>query len=94
VQSYKTPKSNELSDLARQSIPGASISNSRGAGDYCPLYVVDGKGARLYDIDGNECIDYALGYGPSVLGHSSEHVQECLARTAKVGHKKPSPKEV
>ena len=94
MQSHKTPKSDELSDPARQSIPSAPILNSRGAGDYCPLHMVGGKGARLYNIDGSEYIDTSRGYGPSVLGHSSEHVQECLARTAKVGHKKPSPKEV
>ena len=34
-----------------------------------PLYMTRGCGSKLYDVDGNEYIDYLLNYGPLILGH-------------------------
>jgi glutamate-1-semialdehyde 2,1-aminomutase len=45
-----------------------------------------GVGARVFDIDGNEYIDYSLSYGPAVLGHSNEHMQEALIQQVKRLH--------
>jgi glutamate-1-semialdehyde 2,1-aminomutase len=80
--SFQTPKSDRVAELGRQVIPAATMSNFRRAVDYHPIYMTHGKGARLYDLDGNEYIDYSLGYGPAVLGHSNEHIQEALKRQA------------
>ncbi|MCA1683333.1 MAG: aminotransferase class III-fold pyridoxal phosphate-dependent enzyme, partial [Actinobacteria bacterium] len=43
-----------------------------------PITFVAGRGARLTDIDGNEYIDYALAFGPMLLGHSPRAVVEAV----------------
>jgi len=83
MKAYDTPKSDEMAEMGRQLIPAASMSNWRRAVDYHPVYMSHGVGARVYDIDGNEYIDYSLSYGPAVLGHSNEHLQEALIRQVK-----------
>ncbi len=75
---YSTPKSDSMADRGRAVIPAATMSNFRRAVDYHPIYMARGQGARLYDVDGNEYIDYSLSYGPAVLGHSNEHVREAI----------------
>ena len=82
MTTYNTPKSDSMADLGRKVIPAASMSNFRRAVDYHPIYMTHGQGARLYDVDGNEYIDYSLSYGPAVLGHSNEHVREAIKRQA------------
>jgi glutamate-1-semialdehyde 2,1-aminomutase len=79
---YETPGSDRMAEHGRRVIPAATMSNFRRSIDYHPIYMAGGKGARLYDLDGNEYIDYSLGYGPAVLGHSNEHVREALRRQA------------
>jgi glutamate-1-semialdehyde 2,1-aminomutase len=86
MKAYDTPKSDEMAEMGRQLIPAASMSNWRRAVDYHPVYMSHGVGARVYDIDGNEYIDYSLSYGPAVLGHSNEHLQEALIRQVKRLH--------
>ncbi len=55
-----------------------------------PICLTHGKGARVYDIDGNEYIDYMLAYGPLILGHSHpgvvRAVQEQAAKAMVNGH--------
>ena len=75
-----TPGSDRMAAHGRQVIPAATMSNFRREIDYHPVYMVAGKGARLYDVDGNEYIDYSLGYGPAALGHSNQHVRDALRR--------------
>jgi len=65
-----TTKSKEIYERSQKMIPGAVMSNFRKDEDYRPTYISYGKGARLYDVDGNEYIDYALSFGPAILGHS------------------------
>src|SRR5512132_3626320 len=54
---------------ARQSLAGGVSSPFRAKAPV-PLYFEDGKGARLWDVDGNEYIDYQLAWGPMILGYS------------------------
>ncbi len=44
-----------------------------------------GKGARLWDLDGNEYIDYRLGYGPAILGHCHPEVDAAAHAGQDVG---------
>ncbi len=69
-------------ERARQVIPGGVQSNYRKSPYHVPVYFSHGKGARLYDIDGKEYIDYSLCYGPAILGHSNEHLRRALVRQA------------
>jgi glutamate-1-semialdehyde 2,1-aminomutase len=86
MKGYDTPKSDKMAETGRKVIPAASMSNWRRAVDYHPVYMSHGVGARVFDIDGNEYIDYSLSYGPAVLGHSNEHMQEALIRQVKRLH--------
>jgi glutamate-1-semialdehyde 2,1-aminomutase len=51
-----------------------------------PLYFEDGCGCRLRDVDGNEYIDYALAWGPLILGHRHPAIVEALRRQADKPH--------
>lgn len=50
-----------------------------------PIFMERGKGSYIYDIDGNEYIDYVLSWGPLILGHTNENVVEALKKTAETG---------
>ncbi len=43
-----------------------------------PLYIRRAKGARLWDVDGNEYIDYHASYGPAILGYSDNRVNDAV----------------
>src|SRR4051812_47619832 len=62
-----------LSEAAKQ-LPGGVNSNYRLGISPTPLVFDRAKGALLYDVDGNGFIDYYLGMGPMILGHSPETV--------------------
>ena len=56
-------------------LPGGANSNFRAWGDDT-IYVDRGQGGRVWDIDGNEYVDLRLGYGPVILGHNDERVDD------------------
>jgi glutamate-1-semialdehyde 2,1-aminomutase len=60
---------------ALKTMPGGTDSNFRAWGDDT-IYVDRGKGGRVWDIDGNEFIDLRMGYGPVILGHGDERVDD------------------
>ncbi|MFC1660075.1 aspartate aminotransferase family protein [Gemmatimonadota bacterium] len=80
TEPFQTPQSDRMAVVGRQVIPAATMSNFRRAVDYRPLYMSEAKGARVYDLDGNEYIDYSLGWGPAVLGHGNDHYRAALKR--------------
>ncbi|MBM4465486.1 MAG: aminotransferase class III-fold pyridoxal phosphate-dependent enzyme [Chloroflexi bacterium] len=63
-------KSRALMERARAVMAGGVGSGGRAALKPYPLYFDHGMGSRLYDVDGNEYIDYVLGLGPLILGHT------------------------
>ncbi|AKP48003.1 MULTISPECIES: glutamate-1-semialdehyde 2,1-aminomutase [Bacillus] len=50
-----------------------------------PIFMERGKGSKIYDIDGNEYIDYVLSWGPLILGHANDQVIEAIKKTAENG---------
>jgi len=66
-------------------LPLGVSSNFRYWGDDKTIYVKRGKGARLWDIDDNEYIDYRLGYGPAILGYADERVDRAAMEGMRVG---------
>lgn len=78
-------KSNAHFRKAVQRMPLGVSSNFRYWGDDETVYVKRGQGARLWDLDGNEYIDYRLGYGPVILGHCHEEVDAAAREGQKVG---------
>ena len=69
----------------RQVIAGGVNSNVRLAGTPVPLTFDRAVGARLWDVDGNEYIDYAAGMGPMILGHNHPVVTEAVRRSLDTG---------
>src|SRR5436309_8756753 len=65
----------ELYQRASKTLPGGTDSNFRAWGTDT-IYVDRGKGGLVWDIDGNEYIDLRLGYGPVILGHGDDRVDD------------------
>ena len=68
------PKSKELQARAFKSIPLGVNSNFRYWGIDITPYVDKAKGAYLWDADGNRYIDYRMAFGPIILGHAYDEV--------------------
>lgn len=81
ISGLNTGRSAKLFDAACKLIPGGVNSTARatwsGWNPY-PLFVKDGKGSRLTDVDGNEYIDYLLGLGPMIFGHRPPKVTQAV----------------
>jgi glutamate-1-semialdehyde 2,1-aminomutase len=74
----------ELRARARAVIPGGMYGH-QNAGPLPPEYpqfMRSGRGARIWDVDGNEYVDLMNSYGPVVLGHRHPAVEEAAARQA------------
>lgn len=78
-------RSNEHFKKANQKLPLGVSSNFRYWGDDRTIYIDHGKGARIWDIDGNEYIDYRLAYGPIILGYADDRIDEAARRGMDVG---------
>ncbi|WAA10234.1 glutamate-1-semialdehyde 2,1-aminomutase [Fervidibacillus albus] len=72
---------------AVQLMPGGVNSPVRAfrSVDMQPIFMERGKGAEIYDIDGNKYIDYVLSWGPLILGHANDQVVERLKEVAEAG---------
>ncbi len=71
VHGLKTSNSQKYFERARKILPGGSNSNSHIFPTFepYPIAFAKGKGSHVWDIDGNEYIDYNLSMGPLILGH-------------------------
>lgn len=72
-------------ERARASLAGGVATAFRASQQPTPLTFVTGRGAHLRDIDGNEYVDYALAFGPMLLGHSPSPVVEAVQRQLAAG---------
>ncbi|MEI3596548.1 MULTISPECIES: glutamate-1-semialdehyde 2,1-aminomutase [unclassified Oceanobacillus] len=59
-----------------------------------PIFMEEGKGATIMDIDGNEYIDYVLSWGPLILGHADERVTTKLKEVVDKGTSFGAPTEM
>jgi glutamate-1-semialdehyde 2,1-aminomutase len=82
-----TKKSDELFHRAEKRIPGGVNSPVRAFKSVGrnPLFIARAGGSRLWDVDGNEFIDYVGSWGPMILGHGHEKVLEAIRRAAADG---------
>ncbi|UOQ93883.1 glutamate-1-semialdehyde 2,1-aminomutase [Halobacillus shinanisalinarum] len=53
--------------------------------DMTPIFMEQGKGSKIYDIDGHEYVDYVLSWGPLILGHADDRVVESLKKVTELG---------
>ncbi len=81
---------------ARELFPGgvnSPVRAFRGVGGE-PIVAARGEGARIWDADGKEYIDFVLSWGPLVLGHASPIVLDALERTMANGTSFGMPTEL
>lgn len=78
-------KSNQQFQKANKKLPLGVSSNFRYWGEEKTIYAKRGKGARIWDIDGNEYIDYRLAYGPAILGYADPRVDEAAREGIEIG---------
>jgi glutamate-1-semialdehyde 2,1-aminomutase len=85
MRSYN--KSIEAFKEAKELLPGGVNSPVRAfkSVDMDPIFMEKGKGSKIYDIDGNEYIDYVLSWGPLILGHTNDRVVEGIKKVAELG---------
>jgi glutamate-1-semialdehyde 2,1-aminomutase len=69
---------------ALRTMPGGTDSNFRAWGDDT-IYVDRGKGALVWDLDGNEYVDLRMGYGPAILGHADDRVDDYVNERMRQG---------
>ncbi|GLI82750.1 glutamate-1-semialdehyde 2,1-aminomutase [Rossellomorea marisflavi] len=62
--------------------------------DMDPIFMERGKGSKIYDIDGNDYIDYVLSWGPLILGHANDRVVEAIKKVAENGTSFGAPTEI
>lgn len=94
----KIQKSVELFQRAKSLLPGgvdSPVRAFRAVGGQ-PLFIDNGRGAYLEDVDGNRYIDYVLSWGPLILGHAHPEVVEAVKNAADLGtsYGAPSPLEI
>ena len=74
----------ELYHRALKTLPGGTDSNFRAWGE-STIYVDRGQGGEVWDIDGNRYVDLRMGYGPVVLGHNDERVDDYVNERMRKG---------
>ncbi|MEK7773702.1 MAG: aminotransferase class III-fold pyridoxal phosphate-dependent enzyme, partial [Deltaproteobacteria bacterium] len=83
------PVSEELWARARRLIPAGTQTLSKGPDQFVrgvtPKYLLRGSGAHVWDVDGNEYIDYPMALGPILLGYDYAPVNEAVIRQIKDG---------
>lgn len=80
-------KSQAAFDEAKNLMPGGVNSPVRSYQnvDCDPPFIDHAKGSKIYDIDGNEYIDYVGSWGPMVVGHAHPRVVKALQQAAEKG---------
>src|SRR5205823_6338276 len=76
-----------LMSRAQESIPGGVNSPVRAlrAVGGSPRFVARGEGSHLFDVDGNDYIDYIGSWGPLILGHKPKPVMDAIAAALELG---------
>ena len=74
----------EMYRRATRTLPGGTDSNFRAWGEDT-IYVDRGQGGRVWDLDGNEYVDLRMGYGPVILGHNDERVDDYVNERMRKG---------
>jgi len=75
----KTPTSAKFWKQASKVMPGGITANIKYFDPY-PIFMRKAEGSKLYDVDGNEYVDYCLCFGPLILGHGHPAVVEAIKK--------------
>jgi glutamate-1-semialdehyde 2,1-aminomutase len=80
----KRERQTALYHRALKTLPGGTNSNFRAWGEDT-VYIDRGKGGRIWDQDQNEYIDLRMGYGPVILGHGDDRVDDYVNQQMRKG---------
>ncbi|HEY9389964.1 MAG TPA: aspartate aminotransferase family protein [Mycobacteriales bacterium] len=72
-------------ERCKQSLGGGVSTGLRASMAPHPLFFERGEGSRLTDVDGHEYVDYVLGWGPLILGHSHPEIVRAVAAQLPLG---------
>lgn len=89
----KNPRSAELYPRFKDVFPGGGGGHDMRVAEPFPISIARGQGTRLWDVDGNEYIDFGLGSASLLLGHSHPAVVEALVQAAPRGSQFSHPHE-
>jgi glutamate-1-semialdehyde 2,1-aminomutase len=84
---FKTEKSRQVYERTLGVLVEASSSSSRGPANFgkYPIFMERGRGSRIYDVDGNEYIDWMMAFGALPLGHAHPEIVEAITEAANTG---------
>ncbi len=80
----RTPQERRLLEKAAQYLPGGNTGNLTVREDLSFL-VREGRGSRIWDVSGNEYVDWLMGSGPMILGHAHPSVVEAVIKAVEQG---------
>ena len=89
-------QSEKLFDESLTLFPGGVNSPVRafGAVGGTPRFIAKAQGSKLWDVDGNEYIDYVGSWGPAILGHADPKVMAAVQKAAENGFSFGAPTEL
>ena len=94
MDKYNTEKSKALFfETKKYLVDGVSSSFHKAKNEEYPICMTHGKGSHMYDVDGNDYIDYVAGFGPMILGYAPESVNEAVKEQMKKGSQFSTPTE-
>jgi len=81
------PQSQLLFERSKRIIPGGVNSPVRAFGSVggSPIFIQSAKGSRLFDVDGRDYVDFINSWGPMILGHQFEPVQQAVKQQLETG---------
>jgi glutamate-1-semialdehyde 2,1-aminomutase len=84
--------SREMTERARKSLAGG-VASSWQATDPHPIWLADGHGSKVVDVDGNEYVDFHNGYGAMAVGHAHPRIAEVVSERVRKGTHFAQPTE-
>lgn len=92
----KIEKSQLLFERAKKILPGGVNSPVRAFKSVggTPIFIERGEGSKIYDVDGNEYIDYIGSWGPHLFGHNPSFIKEAIKEALEKGTSFGTPTEL
>ena len=84
--------SRAMTDRALKSLAGG-VASSWQATDPHPIYLAEGHGSKVVDVDGNEYVDFHNGYGAMAVGHAHPRIAEVVSDRVRKGTHFAQPTE-
>ena len=88
----RTPGSKAMYERARSTLTGG-VASSYQVREPWPIYLSHGKGPRVWDVDGNELLDFHNGFGAMVQGHAHPAISKAVTERIELGTHFAAPTE-